>query len=386
MRVVPVVLVAAVIGLGVGAALAYVEVGTEALTASNETSPPKSRLPKPSLTDPRVEVDERAYNFGTMQRGTTQTHDFEIRNVGYAPLTLTGGSTTCKCTLSDVPTEPIPPGGSAHVRLEWVARVAPGPFRQTATVETNDPLQSRLDLSVNGTVIAPVGVVPPDLLFDKVTAGVPKSAQIVIVAMLQDDLQVSDPEMSDPRTRKYFDVEIAPVPHDELPDPSAKQGVRVTVTTKLGIPMGHINQWLSLRTNLPHSEKLEIPVVGQVVGNISVHGNLWSENHGAVYLGHVKSDEGASADLNIVVRKEGTADVKLEVLSRDPPELVTTLGEPKQLTASVIHVPLRIEIPPGTHPMVRLHTADSDEGQVVLKTSLPEAPELVIGVRFAVER
>jgi hypothetical protein len=197
---------------------------------------------------------------------------------------------------------------------------------------------------------------------------------------------VGDPELSDPRTREYFDVQIEPVSHDELPDPAAKQGVRVTVTAKRGLPMGRLDQWLTLHTNLPEAKTLEIPVVGQVVGNISVHGNLWNENQGVLYLGHVMSDQGAVANLNIVVRKEGTEEVKLEVLSSDPPELVATLGEPRQLKASLVHVPLRIEIPPGTHPMVRLHTAQSDEGRVTIKTSLPEAPELVLSVRFAVER
>jgi Protein of unknown function (DUF1573) len=386
MRVLPVVLVAAVIGVGVGVALAYVEVAPGGPVSGQASSPSKARGPQPSLTDPRVEVEERVYDFGTMQRGTTRRHDFVIRNVGHAPLSLSAGSTTCKCTLSEVTDKSIPPGESTHVRLEWVARTGTGPFRQTATVLTNDPLESRLDLVVSGTVTEPLGVVPSDLLFSKVTAGKPKAAQIIIMAMFRDDLQVSDPELSDPQTREFFDVQIEAVPHEDLPDPEAKQGVRVTVTAKRGLPMGRIDQWLTVRTNLPDAETLEIPVLGQVVGDISVHGNLWNEKQGVLYLGHVKSDEGASADLNIVVRKEVADKMKLEVLSCDPPELAATLGEPRQITASVVHVPLRIEIPPGTHPMVRLHTAESDEGRVVLKTSLPEAPELVLSVRFAVER
>jgi len=386
MRVLPVVLMAAVIGLAVGGALAYVEVGSNALPAGHKSSSPTPRRPQPGLTDPRVEVDEGLYEFGTMQRGTTREHSFVIRNVGHAPLTLSAGPTTCKCTLSEVTSEPIQPGESTRVRVEWTARTGTGSFRQMATVMTNDPLQSRLELVVSGTVTAPVGIVPPDLMFDKVTAGEPKSVSTIIMSMFQDDLEVSDPELSDPRTREFFDVQIEPVKREDLPDPAAKEGIRVTVTAKHGLPMGRIDQWLSLRTNLPDAEKMEIPVVGQVVGNISIHGNMWNENQGVLYLGHVKSDEGATADLIVVVRKEGTEDVKLEVLSCDPPELVATLGEPRQLKESLVHVPLRIDVPPGTHPMVRLHTADSDEGRVVLKTSLPEAPELVLSVRFAVER
>jgi hypothetical protein len=36
--------------------------------------------------------------------------------------------------------------------------------------------------------------------------------------------------------------------------------------------------------------------------------------------------------------------------------------------------------------MVRLSASEQNEGRVVLKTSLADAPELIMGVRFAVER
>jgi hypothetical protein len=45
-----------------------------------------------------------------------------------------------------------------------------------------------------------------------------------------------------------------------------------------------------------------------------------------------------------------------------------------------------IEVPAGTRPMVRLGTAQGEEGRVVIKTTHPTIKELVLGVRFAVER
>jgi hypothetical protein len=63
-----------------------------------------------------------------------------------------------------------------------------------------------------------------------------------------------------------------------------------------------------------------------------------------------------------------------------------TIGEPKQLRPTLLHVPVEIEIPAGTPPMVRLDTAQGEEGLVVLKTTHPTIPELTLGVRFAVER
>lgn len=386
MRVLPVVLVSAVIGVGVGAALAYVEV-----TPYGQSSPmprPAADLlaPLPGSSEPRVEVDEPQYDFGTMQRGTTKSHAYVLRNVGQAPLTLRVGHTTCKCTLGEVRDEPVLPGESVEVNLEWTAKSGMGPFRQEATVVTNDPLHSRVVLTVSGEVTEPTGIYPREFLFETITAGQEKTAELFVMSMFQDDLEVSDPVLSNDRTREFFDVRIEPVARESLPNPAAKQGVRVTLTAKQGLPLGRVDQWLSLRTNLQDAEKLEIPVIGRVVGNISVYGNMWSESRGVLLLGHVKSDEGASATLNLVVRGEGAENVKLEIASRDPPELMAKLGKPRRLKAALLHVPLTIEIPAGTRPMAHLDTDQNEEAHVVLKTSLPEAPELVLSVRFTVER
>jgi hypothetical protein len=66
--------------------------------------------------------------------------------------------------------------------------------------------------------------------------------------------------------------------------------------------------------------------------------------------------------------------------------LKATLGEPKLLKDTLLHVPLTIDIPKGTPPMARLDTQQSDEARVVLSTGLADVPEMVISVRFAVER
>jgi hypothetical protein len=103
-------------------------------------------------------------------------------------------------------------------------------------------------------------------------------------------------------------------------------------------------------------------------------------------LGKVKSSTGRRGRVNIVVRGAGAADVQLQVASRDPSELKATVGEAKKLRDTLVHIPVEIEVPAGTRPMVRLDTAQGEEGRVVLNTTHPTIKELVLGVRFAVER
>lgn len=162
--------------------------------------------------------------------------------------------------------------------------------------------------------------------------------------------------------------------------------MRITVTAKPGLPIGRFDQWLSLRTNLP-GEKLEIPVIGRVVGDISMHGVVgWIEEQGVLVIGKVKSDKGTKSRVNVLVRGRDAANVKLDVKSVDPPELKINIGEPKQIKPELLHIPVEIEVPAGTRPMVRLNTAQGEEARIVLSTTHPTIKELMLGVRFAVER
>ena len=151
-------------------------------------------------------------------------------------------------------------------------------------------------------------------------------------------------------------------------------------------PWGRFQQWLSLTTNLQDAEKLEIPLAGQVVGDISVGGSGWSEERGALAMGSVKSSEGGHHKLSIFVRGADAASTTFEVQSVDPPELKVTVGQPKKLKDTLVQVPLEIAIPAGTRPMVHLDTAQGEPGRIVLSTTHPKIKELAINVQFAVER
>jgi hypothetical protein len=386
MRIVPVMIVSALTGTFVGAAIAYVRVvndGEAADIASQDLQPPTLATAGDA---PRVQIDEPHFHFGTMERGRTRSHRFEVKNVGTAPLTLQVGQTSCKCTLGEVTGDAIPPGGTTHVELEWSAKSESGPFRQTATIITNDPLKSRVELSIEGEVVAARGVEPSEFVFDKVTSGESKSVDVYVMSLVQEELEVRGAELSDEATRENFDVKIEGVERELLPNPNAKDGVKVTLTVKGDLPIGRFDQWLTLDTNLQDGEKVDIPVIGRVVGDVGVYGVAWNEEAGAVALGKVKGSEGGREKLNVVVRGAGANDVKLKVESVDPPELKVNIGEPKRLSDVLMHVPVEVEVPAGTRPMVRLPTAQSEPGRVVLSTTHPKVKELVVGVRFAVER
>jgi hypothetical protein len=387
MRIISTVLIAALIGVVAGGALAYVEVKSDP-DALDKLSDELAAAAKADEKDsPRIAVDQPHYDFGTMLRGTTKSHEFVIRNTGKAPLIIRNGGTTCKCTLSKVAEESIAPQGSTTVKLEWTAKADAGPFRQTATVLTNDPTQSQIELLVDGQIMAMSNVSPPDFLFEKLSAGQIKSAQVYVMAMLQDELTVKDAQISDPTIRDKFDIKIEPVEKSELPNKLARAGYRVTMTAKDGLPIGRFRSWVTVHTNLPDAEKIEIPIVGQVVGDISVGGvSNWNEEEGILNIGAVKSSEGGKGRVHLTVRGVDADKIKFELKSKEPEELKVTLGEPKKLKDTLVIVPVEIEIPAGTRPMVHLDTVQGEAARIVFSTTHPKVKELSLSVRFAVER
>lgn len=385
MRILVAIVIASILGVVGGAAVAYVEVKSDP-----DALDKYSGLIDPgAVTDadkkaPHIQVDEPHFNFGSMQRGTTKSHEFIIRNTGNSPLKVRSGGTTCKCTLSEVAEESIPPGGSTTVKLEWTAKSDSGPFRQTATILTNEP--SQLELSVDGQILPISGIEPPEFNFDKLSVDEIKSVQVYVMAMLQDDLTVKDPVFADPSVRDKFDVKIEPVDRAALPNKQAKRGVRITVTTKPGLPVGRFNSWLSLRTNLPEAEKVDIPLVGQLAGDISVGGSAgWNEEQDSLLIGSVKSSEGGRGRVNLIVRGPEATHVTFKVLTK-PAELNVKIGQPRRLKDTLVHVPVEIEIPPNTRPMVHLDTSQGEAARIVFSTTHSKIKELALNVRFAVDK
>ena len=110
MRIISTIVVAALVGVLAGGAVAYVEVRSDP-DALDKLADELAASAKPGDKEtPRIAVDQPHYDFGTMQRGTSKSHEFVIRNVGNAPLKIRNGGTTCKCTLSKVADESIRTG------------------------------------------------------------------------------------------------------------------------------------------------------------------------------------------------------------------------------------------------------------------------------------
>ncbi len=372
-------------GVALGVAVAYVEVRPWAVITLSPTTTPEGSSPVGDTGRAVAEVPETTFNFGKMERGATMSHAFKIRNVGDQPLHVSVASTTCKCTVGDLEKNEIPPNEETDVLLEWTAKTTAGPFRHGATLSTTDPKNSRIELTVEGDVVESSSIIPAELMFGNVMVGETGDAYVYVSSNLQQDVQVLDYKFSDEELAEQFDVQITPVDQGELPHPEAVGGVKVTATYQGGTTIGQFLGWLELKTNLETAPKLSVLVSGSIVGDISIFGPGWIPKQGLLRLGSVRSSVGKRVRLNLAIRGDLAQSTELEVVESDPPELKATLGESRLINDQMVHLPLVVELPGGTPPMVRVGEPASTDAKIVLKSNNPKASEIQLRVHFTVE-
>ncbi|MEQ8847849.1 MAG: DUF1573 domain-containing protein [Botrimarina sp.] len=431
MKLFSLLLVSVVLGGVLGVALARNDVGRVderfypspemAAAAAGAALPSAPGGPAASVQGPVAEVDDPVYDFGAMQRGTTESHEFIVTNAGTKPLTLQVGQTTCKCTLGEVSSRPLAPGESTPVRLEWVAKSMPGAFQQHATVITNDPLRSRLELTVTGRITEPAGLQPNELLFGQMAADEERAASVYLASFEPDapPLRATARLEDNSPLEGKVELRVEQVPADELPQEKAKSGVKITATAGPGLPIGHVTGWVKVRTNLPEGPRpsageqsvsksaaagadaqgeadeldgleLQVPLYARVEGDISLRGVRWSRELGILNLGKVRRSNGTSETLLVSFKGEHAEGARARLESVDPEWLQVELGEPQEVRDGVTHQKMTVTIPPGRTPVIR-SGGGQDEGGIgagdaviSLSTNHPVTSELDVRVRFVI--
>jgi len=365
--------------------LAVLTVVSPSAPGVHAATPPGDRF------GPKVAVDRETHDFGKLDVGVTGVHEFVFTNGGNQPLTLTRkgsscGCCTCVCTVR-LPDGSIAPGESAPVTLEWKSKLYTGRFRQTVTILTNDPDRPEVKLSVTGRFAGPLGAVPSAVQFARVPPGRSASVEIRLYSYLEEPLEILGWEFSDAETAEFFEVAWERLAPEQLRgEPDARGGHLVRVTVHPGLARGAVQQQLVLKTNWKSILTVEIPIEGTIAGDVQIAGRGWDRQTGVLNMGTVKSREGATWRLVVVVRGPHAKDVKLEPVRVDPPLLRLELGQTVHVRDQALcHTRLTIRVPPGSPPVEHLGSERGEPGRIVLNTGHPQVPELSIQVRFAVK-
>ena len=108
---------------------------------------------------PEIEFDKTVHDYGTVPYQGDGKCEFKFTNTGKEPLILTNVRSSCGCTVPKWPREPILPGQSDVIKVEYKTNRI-GKINKTITVQSNAKTSS-LVLRIQGQVLKPEASTAP---------------------------------------------------------------------------------------------------------------------------------------------------------------------------------------------------------------------------------
>ncbi len=150
------------------AARAEIQTTADATTApaaaTNPATPAAPAVPAGPTTT--MTFNESSFDFGTVEAGEKVRHTYEFTNTGKEPLVISNAKGSCGCTVPKWPQEPIAPGDSGKIEVEFDSKNKSG--RQTKAVTITANTESGTErLTITGEVLkdpnapAPTNAVSP---------------------------------------------------------------------------------------------------------------------------------------------------------------------------------------------------------------------------------
>lgn len=112
----------------------------------------QSAVENASKTGPKVTFEKSEFNFGDIQQGEKVEHVFTFENSGTEPLILSNVTTTCGCTATDWPRDPVAPGKSGSIKVVFNSAGKMGRQNKVVTVVSN-AVNSQEKVSLVGNVL-----------------------------------------------------------------------------------------------------------------------------------------------------------------------------------------------------------------------------------------
>jgi hypothetical protein len=103
--------------------------------------------------EPVKSVDPFYWDFGEVKEGEVAVHEFTVKNESSKTVDIKGVNTSCGCTVSEVKKKNLSPGESTVIEIRFNSKGYAGLVDQYAYVNTDDPANPVLKLSIRANVI-----------------------------------------------------------------------------------------------------------------------------------------------------------------------------------------------------------------------------------------
>ncbi len=124
------------------------QANNSAAAAAAAAAAAESQVPTGPTTT--VQYEHTDYDFGSVKEGEKVRHSYKFKNTGKEPLIISSAKGSCGCTVPKWPSEPIAPGATAQIDVEFDSKGKPGKQTKRVTVLANTvPAQTFLNITGN---------------------------------------------------------------------------------------------------------------------------------------------------------------------------------------------------------------------------------------------
>jgi hypothetical protein len=216
---------------------------------------------------PRVAIDETAYEFGRVPRGTEVTARFTIHNRGTAPLAIEGMQFSTPGMRARV-SATIEAGESAPLEIIWDTSQYSRDAVGQAALQLNDPTTPTLVLTLKGFVVSPIEIDPAPAFYLSQFEGESVRQTLTIKVNQDRDVEITGID----RDGHAFDIAVEPV--------EAGRQYAITATTSADLAPGRYRESAVVHTNDPRRPRIRLEV--NVLVKRAVHASVDAIDFGRV--------------------------------------------------------------------------------------------------------
>lgn len=109
---------------------------------------PKEELGKKKGTSPQIFVEKNQHDFGKVKEGSVVNWELKFKSAGDSTLIISDVQTSCGCTAALLSKDKLKPGESGTVKIELNTRGMKGKKSRTIAINSNDPLNPRMVITL----------------------------------------------------------------------------------------------------------------------------------------------------------------------------------------------------------------------------------------------
>ncbi|MHC4706971.1 MAG: DUF1573 domain-containing protein [Planctomycetota bacterium] len=124
--------------------------------AAADQATPDEQKSKPQSSAPKITFEKVTHDFGDISPASKNTCGFKFKNTGDALLRIGKIRSTCGCTVPKLKKKEYAPGESGVIKATYTAGRSPGKVTKRLHVPSNDKKNSKIALTLKGTIVVKV--------------------------------------------------------------------------------------------------------------------------------------------------------------------------------------------------------------------------------------